>query len=73
MSTGDLEEAPVRLGYHSGIPEAETFGRNRKFSAFGFRFRPPKLKTEYGRNSRKALDFFFPSVFQDENIMAWFS
>ena len=50
----------------SGIPEAETFGRNRKFSAFGFRFRPPKLKAEYGRNSRKALDFFFPSVCQDE-------
>ena len=57
----------------SGIPEAETFGRNRKFSAFGFRFRPPKLKAEYGRNSRKALDFFFPSVFQDEVLMAWFS
>ena len=50
---------------YSGIPEAETFGRNRKFSAFGFRFRPPKVKAEYGRNSRKALDFFFPSVFQD--------
>ena len=57
----------------SGIPEAETFGRNRKFSAFGFRFRPPKVKAEYGRNSRKALDFFFPSVFQDEVLMAWFS
>ena len=56
----------------SGIPEAETFGRNRKFSAFGFRFRPPKLKAEYGRNSRKALDFFFPSVFQDEIIIARF-
>ena len=57
---------------YSGIPEAETFGRNRKFSAFGFRFRPPKLKAEYGRNSRKALDFFFPSVFQDEIIIARF-
>ena len=57
----------------SGIPEAESFGRNRKFSAFGFRFRLPKLKAEYGRNSRKALDGFFSSVFQDENIMAWFS
>ena len=43
----------------SGIPEAETFGRKGKFSAFGLRFRPPKLKAEYGRNSRKALDFFF--------------
>ena len=63
----------VLIKFYSGIPEAETFGRNRKFSAFGFRFRPPKLKAEYGRNSRKALDFFFPSVFQDENIMAWFS
>ena len=49
----------------SGIPEAETFGQNRKFSAFGFRFRPPKVKAENERNSRKALDFFFPSVFQD--------
>ena len=56
----------------SGIPEAETFGRNRKFSAFGFWFRPPKLKDEYGRNSRKALDFFLPSVFQDEVIIARF-
>ena len=55
------------------LPEAETFCQKGKFSAFGFRFRPPKLKGEYGRNSRKALDFFFPSVFQDENIMAWFS
>ena len=35
----------------SGIPEAETFGQNRKFSAFGLRFRPPKLKAEYGRMS----------------------
>ena len=58
--------------FSSGIPEAETFGRNRKFSAFGFRFRPPKLKAEYGRNYRKALDFFFPSVFQDEIIIARF-
>ena len=49
----------------SGIPEAETFGRNRKFSAFGLRFRPPKVKAEYGRNSRKALDFLF---FVHENI-----
>ena len=49
----------------SGIPEAETFGRNRKFSAFGFRFRPPKVKAEYGRNSRKALDFL---LFVHENI-----
>ena len=49
----------------SGIPEAETFGRNRKFSAFGFRFRPPKLKAEYGWISRKALDFL---LFVHENI-----
>ena len=53
----------------SGIPEAEIFGRNRKFSAFGLRFRPPKVKAEYGRNSRKALDFFFPSVFPDEVLI----
>ena len=49
----------------SRIPEAKTFGRNRKFSAFGLRFWLPKVKAEYDRNSRKALDFFFPSVFQD--------
>ena len=49
----------------SGIPEAETFGRNRKFSAFGFRFQPPKLEAEYGHNSRKALDFL---LFVHENI-----
>ena len=35
----------------SGIPEAETFGQKRKFSAFGLRFRPPKFKAEYGRMS----------------------
>ena len=57
----------------SGIPEAETFGRKGKFSDLGFRFRPPKLKAEYGQNSRKALDFIFPSVFQDEVLTAWFS
>ncbi len=33
----------------SGLPKAETFGRNRKFSAFGLRFRPPNIKSEYGR------------------------
>ena len=49
----------------SGIPEAETFGRNQKFSAFGFRFRPPKVKAENVRNSRKALDFL---LFLHENI-----
>ena len=49
----------------SGIPEAETFGQNRKFSAFGLRFWPPKVKAEYGRNSRKALDFL---LFVHENI-----
>ena len=50
----------------SGIPEAETFGRKGKFSAFGFRFwfRPPKLKAAYGRNS-KALYFL---LFVHENI-----
>ena len=59
--------------FASGIPEAETFGQKGKFSAFGLRFQLPKLTAEYGRNSRKALDFFFPSVFQDELLMAWFS
>ena len=53
------------MQYVSGIPEAETFGRKGKFSAFGFRFRLPKLKAEYGRNSRKALDFL---LFAHENI-----
>ena len=36
---------------YSGIPEAETFGQKRKFSAFGLWFRPPKFKAEYGRMS----------------------
>ena len=49
----------------SGIPEFRPFGQKGKFSAFGFRFRPPKLKAEYGRNSRKALDFL---LFVHENI-----
>jgi len=49
----------------SGIPEAESFGRKGEFSAFAFRFWPPKLKAEYGRNSRKALDFL---LFVHENI-----
>ena len=31
----------------SGIPEAEIFGRKRKFSLFGFRFRPPKFYSKY--------------------------
>ena len=35
----------------SGIPEAEIFGRKRKFSAFGLRFRLPNLKAEYVRKS----------------------
>ena len=48
---------------NSGIPEAKTF--KGKFSAFSFRFRPPKLKAEYGRNSRKALDFL---LYVHENI-----
>ena len=59
-------------GKSSGIPEFRSFGQKGKFSTFGFRFRPPKVKAEYGRNSRKALDFFFPSVFQDEIIIARF-
>ena len=37
--------------FSSGIPEAKIFGRKRKFSAFGLRFRPPNLKAEYGRKS----------------------
>ena len=52
------------LRFHIQItnPQWYTRSRNRKFSAFGLRFRPPKVKAEYGRNSRKALDFFFPSI-----------
>ena len=51
--------------FTSGIPEAENFGRKGKLSAFGFPFRLPKLKAEYGQNSRKALDFL---LFVHENI-----
>ena len=68
ISTYNLfAQPPIIFKYEfcSGIPEAETFGQNRKFSAFGFRFRPPKVKAEYGRNSRKALDFL---LFVHENI-----
>ena len=43
----------------SGLPEFRSFGQKGKFSPFGFRFRLPKVKAEYGRNSsrnsRKAL------------------
>ena len=43
----------------SGLPEFRSFGQKGKFSPFGLRFRPPKVKAEYGRNSsrnsRKAL------------------
>ena len=52
-------------GESSGLPEFRSFGQKGKFSAFGLWFRPPKLKTEYGRNSRKALDFL---LFVHENI-----
>ena len=65
MSIQNLVEIiPLYPVQPSGIPEAETFGQKGKFSAFGFRFRPPKLKAEYGRNS-KALDFL---LFVHENI-----
>ena len=58
--------AMFRINYGtSGIPEFRPFGQKGKFSAFGLRFRPPKLKAEYGRNSRKALDFL---LFVHENI-----
>ena len=43
----------------SGLPKAETFGRYRKFSAFGLRFRPPNIKSEYGRK----LNFRFTKTF----------
>ena len=52
-------QGPFRKVYSSGIPEAETFGRNRKFSAFGLRFRPPNIKSEYGRK----LNFRFTKTF----------
>ena len=32
---------------NSGLPKAEIFGRNRIFSLFGFRFRPPKFYSRY--------------------------
>ena len=62
------ENSITKLTYKmsiSGIPEFRPFGQKGKFSAFGLRFRPPKLKAEYGRNSRKALDFL---NFVHENI-----
>ena len=55
----------IKEATNSGIPEFWPFGQKGKFSAFGLRFRPPKLKAEYGRNSRKALDFL---LFVHENI-----
>ena len=61
----EFEQSIPTVVHTSGIPEAETFGRKGKFSAFGFWFRPLKLKAEYGRNSRKALDFL---LFVHENI-----
>ena len=38
-------------GDFSGIPEAEIFGRKRKFSAFCLRFWLPNIKAEYGQKS----------------------
>ena len=61
--SGVLQFEPMSLVL-SGIPEFQPFGQKGKFSAFGLRFRPPKLKAEYGRNS-KALDFL---LFVHENI-----
>ena len=42
-----------KIMFCSGLPEFRSFGQKGKFSPFGFRFRPPKVKAEYGRNSRK--------------------
>ena len=47
---GKLDLTSLKIMGSSGIPDAETFGRKGKFSTLGFRFRPPKLKAEYGRN-----------------------
>ena len=41
----------------SGIPEAEIFGRKRKFLLFDLRFRPPNLRAEYVRKLN--FKFFF--------------
>ena len=73
------------FGGRNRRPKAENFQFRPKISASGI----PLLQTqilkglqgtpcksilaEYGRNFRKALDFFFPSVFQDEVLTAWFS
>ena len=50
------------------VRNTQWYTRSRNFrpkrKVFSFRFRPPKLKAEYGRNS-KALDFL---LFVHENI-----
>ena len=65
MSGLVLAQKMAKTQKSSSIPEFRPFGQKGKFSAFGLRFRPPKLKAEYGRNSRKALDFL---LFVHENI-----
>ena len=52
---------------HMYVEQWYTRSRNfwPKRKVFSFRFRPPKLKAEYDRNSRKALDFL---LFVNENI-----
>ena len=40
----------LRIARNSGLPEFRSFGQKGKFSPFGFRFRPPKVKAEYGQN-----------------------
>ena len=53
----------------SGIPEAEIFGRKRKFSLFGFRFRPPNIKAEYGRKSNVRL--FLNGLLNSRKYCQW--
>ena len=42
-----LDLKNFRMIKSSGLPKAEIFGRNRIFSLFGFRFRPPKFYSRY--------------------------
>ena len=51
--------------YNQWYTRSRNFRPKRKVFSFRLSVWPPKLKAEYGRNSRKALDFFFPSIFQD--------
>ena len=62
-----LLKQTIGLSGNSGIPEAEIFGRKRKFSLFGLRFWPPNLKAEYGRKSN--FRFFSKWIVKLETVV----